>query len=76
MKTVRKIVDEIIACNERHSQGDQVGGLYPEDILIDYLKQLCKKQMQKCRGIYSANRHKTPIEIKEEIRKATITKFE
>lgn len=41
-----------------------------------YGKHYCKKQVQKCRGIYSANRHKSPQDIKTAILKSLITEFE
>jgi len=47
-----------------------------EKLIIDYTKQKCKEQIQKCRNIYSANRHKSPQEIKEKILKSLITEFE
>ncbi len=47
-----------------------------EDRIINHARQKCEKQVRRCRNIYSANRHKTPIGIKKAIEKSLITEFE
>jgi len=48
MKTeeLKKWVDKIIACNKRHSEGDQIGGQYPESILAEFEKEVLVKEKE------------------------------
>jgi len=43
---------------------------------FEYAKYYTKKQMNKCKMAYSANRHKSPQDIKDAIVDTLITEFE
>ena len=66
--TAKEIVSEASNC--------EISEKSLEQLIINYAKQECGKQMNRCLMAYSANRHKSPLEIKEEIRKTLIIKFE